>query len=290
MDITGEVKSLLNSFHQKGEVSFKAFRQLWKEMHISDVHHNHTSPDSSSPSDPPAEYMHALYYTFLSYLFLDPQPAFIVRVGVIYGIYLLYYTQLISPKAKLTTTLTVWQVIKETIADIKQARLADAYQCFKKLSDDGGIYYSAVLNPAAAKVHISENEATAPSDIDPASSAGNTSGDNDASMQDDQSEDGDGTEKTKPEVIDMAAIERIAKLYGLAKFRGSAGGEGASSSDSVPAPPASAPPSLNVAHADLPVELKAILVRLQKSKEDRLAQAGLHPHNTPLFTTARPPL
>lgn len=51
-----------------------------------------------------------------------------VRVGVIYGIYLLYYTQLLSPKAKLTITIAVWQAIKETLADI-------FFYCYQNIVD-----------------------------------------------------------------------------------------------------------------------------------------------------------
>lgn len=81
----------------------------------------------------PTEYIHACYYHLLGvlvnivaifdayfglgYLFGEGAPP-IVELGVIYGIYLLYYTQTLVPKAKLTVTTTVWQPLRLAIEDI----------------------------------------------------------------------------------------------------------------------------------------------------------------------------
>lgn len=285
MDFATEVKNLILAYQQKGEISFKSFRETWKEVNFSVVH------QAAAESTDPSEIIHGLYYHFLSYLFLD-QPL-IARAGTIYGLYLLYSTQLMSPKAKLTITLTVWLAVKETLNDIKQARIADAYQCFKKMSDEGGVLYSATLHPAAAKVQINEG------DIPTASDADGAAGENDTRMQEEQSEgsgdglDGGDSRFTSPEVIDVAAIERIAKMYGMAKLSAS-GAHARDNGGASPAAPSSptrhAPPSLNVAHADLPGELRSVLSALQKSKDNRAIEAGLQPHGQPLFTTTAPPL
>lgn len=37
---------------------------------------------------------------------------------------------------------------------MKAHRLADGYQCYRKMMEDGAIYFSAVLHPAAGKVRI----------------------------------------------------------------------------------------------------------------------------------------
>eukprot|EP00026_Physarum_polycephalum_P015603 Phypoly_transcript_16322.p1 GENE.Phypoly_transcript_16322~~Phypoly_transcript_16322.p1 ORF type:complete len:268 (+),score=39.51 Phypoly_transcript_16322:37-804(+) len=243
MDYATDIKKLMHKYEQQGDISFKSFRQLWKQLKLSRVHQENVESDS-------AEYIHACFYHFLSFLFVE--APLIVRVGVVYGIYLLYFTQPLSPKAKLTVTTTVWVPFKAVIDDMKTSRIADGYQCYRKLLDDGAIYFSAVLNPAAALVHIDGEEAQGVGS--PEAEEGESSNSNAHEMDTEPSRGsftaGGGGAATSS-FIDMATLENIAKHYAAAKH--------GCVTDST------APASLSL-DANLPQDLKMILDDFRQRK------------------------
>jgi len=234
----------MHKYEQHAEISFKSFRQVWKQMKFSKVHQENLDTDTS-------EYIHACYYHFLSFLFVE--APLIIRVGVVYGIYLLYFTQPISPKAKLTVTTTVWIPLKTTVDDMKEKRIADGYQCYLKLLEDGAIYFSAVLNPAAALVHIEGDEGHKEADslaspevseVEPSS----------ASHGEMEGEAGRHGGFTMGSFIDMATLETIASNYTLAKL-GCVNREAEST----------APASLSL-ETNLPEDLRTILEDMHQGK------------------------
>lgn len=104
--------------------------------------------------------------TPLGYLFI-PNPPEAIKFGVLYGLYLLYNTQLNQPKVKIIVTLrmsntrimclptpALWQAILSVDRTARDVRNADSYHVLKKMMAEGNFLFSAALHPASLHTYI----------------------------------------------------------------------------------------------------------------------------------------
>jgi hypothetical protein len=106
-----------------------------------------------------SEYTQQLYVTVLGYFFLN-QPL-MIRVGLLYTLYLLYETQPTNPKVKIVVSIPVWQQILKLYEDIKLHRLRDAYKVYRVMRESQAWCFSAILKhvitgPPAARPKTAE--------------------------------------------------------------------------------------------------------------------------------------
>ncbi|OZJ05854.1 hypothetical protein BZG36_00860 [Bifiguratus adelaidae] len=82
--IESDVRHLFNTFGRQPDPSFRAFAHVWEQTNFDLIHF--ACPDKNGRNN----FMQALYQVVLEYL---PAPSLTVRAGVLYMLYLLYFTQ-----------------------------------------------------------------------------------------------------------------------------------------------------------------------------------------------------
>ncbi|KAL6043928.1 Small nuclear RNA activating complex, polypeptide 1, 43kDa [Balamuthia mandrillaris] len=133
-----DTKDLIHNYQKTANVDFVAFRRVWKEMSFSLIHHG-------NPKDMEREeYTQRLFATALGFLYVS-QPL-IVRVGVLYCLYLLHSTQLLRPKALIRVSMATWQELLQLYEEIKQHKLTSAYHVFKKMHREGYFAFVATAH------------------------------------------------------------------------------------------------------------------------------------------------
>ncbi|KAH3767365.1 snRNA-activating protein complex subunit 1 [Pelomyxa schiedti] len=129
-----DVHRLLSEYHSVGVVSFGAFRDAWRKLQFSQIHM------ATFKDQVLHDFYQTLYHIFLSHLFVK-QP-FSIRVGIMYGLFLLFETQPNSPKIKIFLSLPIWQQLVNLYEEIRTARIADAFKIFHTLKQERAFVFS----------------------------------------------------------------------------------------------------------------------------------------------------
>ncbi|XP_041365124.1 eukaryotic translation initiation factor 5B-like [Gigantopelta aegis] len=120
-----DFENLLKSFTETETVRYEQFAEVWRKMKFSMLCAGRQNDREVR------EFMDECFHIALSY-YLPPYN-FQVRVGGLYLIYGLYFTQLCFPRSKIRVTLDQWKQILEFQEDAKSQKHLDVDFCFQKL-------------------------------------------------------------------------------------------------------------------------------------------------------------
>ncbi len=139
-----DVRTLMVSYQKKQAYDFTSFADVWKERTFSLVHF--ACPEKLGRP----VFMQTLYQIILSYNTMNTR-LLEVKLGVLYGLYLLYFTQPevfpIFPKEKIRLILTSWKEIFELYKYSKQYDLYDAVYIYEKMRKEHIFEFVANIDP-----------------------------------------------------------------------------------------------------------------------------------------------
>ncbi|ORX92161.1 hypothetical protein K493DRAFT_316755, partial [Basidiobolus meristosporus CBS 931.73] len=150
-----DIRVLLLTYQKKQNPSFEAFSETWGELDFSLIHFGCTEKNAREL------FMNALYHLVLDYF--DDHKALEIKLGTLYALYLLYYTQPETfPKVGIRVTLETWKRLWGLYKHCGDLELNDAVYIFHRLREDGAFIFVAWLesqsrNPGDEHV---ENEST----------------------------------------------------------------------------------------------------------------------------------
>ena len=129
------------SYQKKQAYDFTSFADVWKERTFSLVHF--ACPEKLGRP----VFMQTLYQIILSYNTMNTR-LLEVKLGVLYGLYLLYFTQPeVFPKEKIRLTLTSWKEFFELYKYSKQYDLYDAVYIYEKMRKERIFEFVANIDP-----------------------------------------------------------------------------------------------------------------------------------------------
>ncbi|CAG8470239.1 7967_t:CDS:1 [Funneliformis caledonium] len=135
-----DVKTLMVSYQKKQAYDFTSFADVWKERTFSLIHF--ACPEKLGRP----VFMQTLYQIILSYTVNTRLLE--VKLGVLYGLYLLYFTQPeVFPKERIRFTLTLWKQIFELYKYSKQYDLHDAVYIYEKMRKERVLEFVANIDP-----------------------------------------------------------------------------------------------------------------------------------------------
>lgn len=133
-----DIRKLLTLFLSKQSLSFQDFKNCWKELGFTLIF-------EGTPEEVDYKvFVHELFYVCLGYL-ARPLNPMNLRIGVIYALYLLYFTQPSLPKIKIPVTLELYEEITKMETYAHRENLKELYHVIKRLKEDNCLSYSAFV-------------------------------------------------------------------------------------------------------------------------------------------------
>ncbi|KYQ90468.1 hypothetical protein DLAC_09091 [Tieghemostelium lacteum] len=137
------IKEVLFQFQHSGDKdgggakTFQEFKNVWKSVMslTSFFDGQFINPDL----------IHQAYYGVLGYL-MEWQPM-VMKLGIIFSLYLLFNCQLIQQKVPIIVTVNLWDQLVGYFNDFKKLKNYDGYHAFRSLRANGGFQFSATLHP-----------------------------------------------------------------------------------------------------------------------------------------------
>ncbi|KAK2864021.1 hypothetical protein Q7C36_003175 [Tachysurus vachellii] len=133
-----DCEELLRRFQQTQSVRYEEFASIWRVMDFSSVYYGMTTNYEKRP------FIRLVFTTVYDY-FLPPN-SFQIRVGALYMLYGLYFTQLVSPKEKIPIALKDWMSVQNFVSDAVDCQHLDVVYIYRKLVSEKAFYYSAMPN------------------------------------------------------------------------------------------------------------------------------------------------
>ncbi|XP_027005022.1 snRNA-activating protein complex subunit 1a isoform X4 [Tachysurus fulvidraco] len=133
-----DCEELLRRFQQTKSVRYEEFASIWRVMDFSSVYYGMTTNYEKRP------FIRLVFTTVYDY-FLPPN-SFQIRVGALYMLYGLYFTQLVSPKEKISIALKDWMSVQNFVADAVDCQHLDVVYIYRKLVSEKAFFYSAMPN------------------------------------------------------------------------------------------------------------------------------------------------
>ncbi|KAK7922038.1 hypothetical protein WMY93_008940 [Mugilogobius chulae] len=135
---TEDVEDLLARFQQTDTVRYETFSAIWREMRFSDVFHGLPSMSEMK------RFCRLTLATAVKY-FLPPY-SYQIRVGGLYLMYGLYYSQLAIPPVSIRIALKDWAHVEKFVQDSISCGHYDVVYIYKKLISHKAIHYTAMPN------------------------------------------------------------------------------------------------------------------------------------------------
>ncbi|XP_063079646.1 snRNA-activating protein complex subunit 1a isoform X2 [Engraulis encrasicolus] len=134
-----DIEELLGRFQRTNSVRYERFSAVWREMDFASIHYG-----IPGRSEMRTFVRQAL---FTGYIYLVPPYNFQVRVGALYMLYGLYYTQLCWPREQIWVALKDWREIQEFIRDALRGQHYDVIYVYSKLLHGKAFCYAALPIP-----------------------------------------------------------------------------------------------------------------------------------------------
>ncbi|KAJ8009219.1 hypothetical protein DPEC_G00086620 [Dallia pectoralis] len=148
--LVSDFEELLGRFQQTESVRFEEFSAIWKNMGFGRLFYGFLTGFEMR------EFCQLTLTTTFNY-FLPPY-SFQIRVGALYLLYGLYYTQLALPKAKIRIALKDWKQIQKFYQDCANSQHYDAVYILKKLISEKAVVYAAMPKPLNFRVGKKDNQ------------------------------------------------------------------------------------------------------------------------------------
>ncbi|MCJ8743696.1 hypothetical protein PDJAM_G00097030 [Pangasius djambal] len=133
-----DCEELLGRFQQTESVRYEAFAAIWRVMDFSSVFCGMTTNYEKRPFS-------RLVFTTVYDYFLPPY-SFQIRVGALYMLYSLYFSQPTWPKEKIWIALKDWMCIQMFVSDAISCQHLDVVYVYKKLVFEKAFFYAAMPN------------------------------------------------------------------------------------------------------------------------------------------------
>ncbi|KAJ2615323.1 hypothetical protein H4S08_001287 [Coemansia sp. RSA 1365] len=137
--IEGDVRTLMRTFQRLQSFDFESFAEIWKALNFSLIHFVATEKNSRQ------NFMRTTYrlilYHFQSDAILE------IRVGVVYALYLMYFTQPVNfPNINIRVTMEMWTMLTKLYQYCSEADIRDVVYVFDRLVDEGAFEQVAWLD------------------------------------------------------------------------------------------------------------------------------------------------
>ncbi|KAG5857718.1 snRNA-activating protein complex subunit 1b [Anguilla rostrata] len=134
--VKSDCEDILSRFQRTESVRYEEFAAIWRKMDFPSIFYGKMA----------ANEMRAFSRLILTtaYPYLLPPYNFQIRVGGLYLLYGLYYTQLVAPKEKITIALKDWENIMKFQQDAMNSRHYDVCYIFRKLISEKAFYFAAM--------------------------------------------------------------------------------------------------------------------------------------------------
>ncbi|KAK9765820.1 hypothetical protein K7432_005537 [Basidiobolus ranarum] len=133
-----DIRALLLTYQKKQSPNFESFSETWSELNFSLIHFGCTEKNAREL------FMNAMYQLVLDYF--DDHRALEIKLGILYALYLLYYTQPETfPKVGIRVTLETWKGLWELYQLCGELKLTDGLYIFHRMKEDGAFIYVAWL-------------------------------------------------------------------------------------------------------------------------------------------------
>ncbi|KAJ1964730.1 hypothetical protein GGI12_001236 [Dipsacomyces acuminosporus] len=128
--IEGDVRTLMRTFQRLQAYDFESFSEVWRLLNFSFIHFVATEKNTRQ------NFMRAIYRVVLSHF--QPQAILEIRIGVIYALYLLYFTQPVNfPNINIRVTVDIWSELTNLYQYCNESEIRDVVYVFDKLIADG---------------------------------------------------------------------------------------------------------------------------------------------------------
>ncbi|XP_008313639.1 snRNA-activating protein complex subunit 1b [Cynoglossus semilaevis] len=126
---------LLGLFQKTESVRFEVFTKIWKETKFSEIFHG-TLVHENRPF--------SRLVLRVAYTYFVPPHSFQIRVGGLYLLYCLYFSQRASPPEKIHIALKDWGDVKKFERDAVEAHHYDIVYILRQLMHTKAFYFSAM--------------------------------------------------------------------------------------------------------------------------------------------------
>ncbi|XP_074505150.1 snRNA-activating protein complex subunit 1-like [Sebastes fasciatus] len=134
--LTEDVEELLARFQHTDSIRYEEFSAIWREMSFSDVFIGIISEGEMK------RFCRVALATAVKF-FLPPY-SYQIRVGALYLMYGLYYTQLATPPVQIRFAMRDWAIVQKFIKDSVDSGHQDIAYIIKKLVAAKAIHYVAM--------------------------------------------------------------------------------------------------------------------------------------------------
>ncbi|KAJ1883561.1 hypothetical protein H4R99_000480 [Coemansia sp. RSA 1722] len=137
--IEGDVRTLMRTFQRLQAYDIESFCDVWKALNFSLVHFVATEKNSRQ------NFMRTAYRLILSHF--QPGAILEIRIGVIYALYLMYFTQPVNfPNIAIRVPMDLWVMLTKLYQYCKETEIDDLVYVFDKLMSDGAFELVAWLD------------------------------------------------------------------------------------------------------------------------------------------------
>ncbi|KAJ2162105.1 hypothetical protein GGF46_000980 [Coemansia sp. RSA 552] len=137
--IEGDIRTLMRTFQRLQSFDFESFREVWKALNFSLIHFVATEKNSRQ------NFMRTAYRLILGHF--QPSAILEIRVGVLYALYLMYFTQPVNfPNIRIRITMEKWAMLTQMYRSCAETDMHDAVYIFDRLVEDGAFEQVAWLD------------------------------------------------------------------------------------------------------------------------------------------------
>lgn len=142
--VKADCEELLSRFQQTESVRYELFSVIWKKMNFSSIFYGRLEAYEKR------SFSRVVLATAFSYM-LTPYT-FQIRVGGLYLLYGLYYSQLLTPREQIRLALKDWEDIQKFEQDAFNAQHFDVVYIFRKLQSEKAFHFTATPMPLSFQV------------------------------------------------------------------------------------------------------------------------------------------
>ncbi|KAI9477632.1 hypothetical protein LPJ78_000082 [Coemansia sp. RSA 989] len=137
--IEGDVRTLMRTFQRLQSFEFESFREIWKALNFSLIHFVATEKNSRQ------NFMRTTYRLILGHF--QPSAILEIRIGVVYALYLMYFTQPVNfPNISIRVTIDMWNMLTKLYQYCREADIRDAVYVFERLVNNGAFEHVAWMD------------------------------------------------------------------------------------------------------------------------------------------------
>ncbi|KAJ2393386.1 hypothetical protein GGI05_002439 [Coemansia sp. RSA 2603] len=137
--IEGDVRTLMRTFQRLQAYDIASFFDVWKTLNFSLIHFVATEKNSRQ------NFMRTTYRLILSHFQSD--AILEIRIGVIYALYLMYFTQPVNfPNIAIRVPMDIWIMLTKLYEYCRETEIHDVVYVFDKMMEDGAFELVAWLD------------------------------------------------------------------------------------------------------------------------------------------------